>query len=131
MIDSRISMKDLLGLGAVLVFAFCGTSGCRHEAGPPPPLAAEQIPAEFDRAFKNAKPEAKDLAERVVASLRSKDYPAAYTLIQVLGSLPGNTVEQQSLTARATLTITGLLQAAQSQGDEKAATVLKEYKTYK
>ena len=101
--------------------------GCERDAGPPPPLPAEQIAGEFDKGFKNAKQEVKDLAKKVVDALQAKDYPSAHQAVQQLSAAPGATKNQQILAARAFVTIIGLLQTAQSQGDEKAATVLKTY----
>src|SRR5689334_17090414 len=93
--------------------------GCSHDDRPPPPLAMEQIPAEFDKAFKQAKQETRDLAQKVTATLQSKDYAAAYDAVQALCAAPDASKDQRGLAARAMLTIYGLLQQAQSQGDEK------------
>ena len=94
-------------------------------------MAAEQLPAEFDKGFKSAKPEVKELAGKVVSAVQAKDYPAAFAAVQSLATVPGTTRPQQSLAARALITITCLLQTAQSQGDEKAAEVMKEYRSMK
>jgi len=99
-------------------------AACSKDPGPPPPLAAEQIPAELDKAFKTAKQETKDLAAKVSAGIQAKDYPAAYDAIQALGNVPDTTIEQRKLTARAMLTIYGLLQTAQAQGDDNASAAL-------
>ena len=104
-----------------------GGVGCHHDDGPPPPLAAEQIPSEFATGFKDAKPEVKDQADKVLKALEAKDYPAAHEAAQNLAMAPGANKAQQTLAARALLTITGLLQTAQAQGDEKAAEALKTY----
>jgi hypothetical protein len=105
--------------------AVLGPVGCARDTGPPPPLAAEQIPAEMQKAFNNAVPEIKDVVGRIISALQNKDYPVAYRDVQDLCNLPGETREQRELAARALLTITGLLQTAQAQGDENAATALK------
>jgi hypothetical protein len=105
--------------------ALLGPAGCSQSSGPLPPLAAEQMPAEMQKAFGNARAEVKDAAGRATAALGAKDYPAAYQEVQALCNLPGETKEQRRLAARALLTITGLLQAAQAQGDSGAATALK------
>ena len=106
-------------------------AGCSKDPGPPPPLAVEQIPAELEKAFKQARQEPKDLVAKISASLQSKDYPAAYDAVQALGSVPDATKEQRSLTARAMLTIYGLLQEAQAQGDDKAAAALRYHQMSK
>jgi hypothetical protein len=91
-------------------------------------LAVEQIPAELDKAFRQAKQETKDLVSKINSSLQAKDYTTAYDAVQALGSVPDATTDQQVLTARAMLTIYGLLQTAQAQGDEKATAALEHYK---
>jgi hypothetical protein len=105
--------------------AVLGPAGCRKDPGPPPPLAAEQIPNEMQKAFSTAEPEARETAGRLTAALQGKDYPAAYQEVQVLCTLHGETSEQRALAARTLLTITGLLQTAQEQGDERAAAALR------
>lgn len=105
--------------------------GCSKDPGPPPPLAVEQIPAELNKMFKDAKQDAKDLVAKLNSSLESKDYPAAYDAVQALGNLGDTTIPQRQLSARAMLTIYGLLQTAQSQGDEKAAESLQYHKMTK
>ncbi len=99
--------------------------GCHHDEGPPPPLPVEQMSAEFSKAFQNAKPEVKELADKVLKAVESKAYPAAYQATQELTMAPGATPAQQALAARALMTVTGLLQTAQAQGDESAAAALK------
>jgi len=121
------SMKHRIVNTIVLIasMAVLGPCGCGKDPGPPPPLAVEEIPAQMRKAFNGAESEAKDTVGRLTAALQSKDYPAAYEEVQALCSLPGETREQRSLAARALLTITGLLQTAQAQGDERAATALR------
>jgi hypothetical protein len=121
--SSRIQFIKTICL--VTSTAIFGLAGCGKEAGPPPPLAVEQIPAEMQKAFNNSAPEARDAMSRLVSALQNKDYPAAYQEIQTLCVLPGESKEQRALAARAQLTITGLLQTAQAQGDEKAADALR------
>jgi hypothetical protein len=109
----------------IAVMAVLGPFGCSRDSGPPPPLAAEQIPAELRKAFSSAGTEAKDTVGRIIAALQDKDCATAYQEVQTLCTLPDETKEQRALGARALLTITGLLQTAQAQGDERAATALK------
>jgi hypothetical protein len=105
--------------------------GCHRDPGPPQPLAAENIPSEFAKGFSKAKPQVRELSAQIVSALQSKDYAAAYGSVQNLCALPEATQKERALAARALLTITGLLQTAQSQGDEKAAEVLNAYKMLK
>ncbi len=105
--------------------------GCHREVGPPAPLPAENIPGEFQKAFAKAAPEAKDLSSRVVAALTSKEYAGAYAAVQELCASPQASKAQKQLAARALLTITGLLQTAQSQGDQSAAEALELHKMFK
>ena len=122
----------------VLLFCWCALcsllllpTGCSKDPGPPPPLAADKIPSELEQAFKQARQEPKDLVAKITAGLQSKDYPAAYDAVQALGSVPDDTKEQRALTARAMLTIYGLLQEAQAQGDDKAAAALRYHQMSK
>ena len=109
----------------------CLALACSKDPGPPPPLAAEQIPAELEKAFKAAKQETRDLAAKVSASLHAKDYPAAYDAIQALANIPDISIDQRKLTTRAMLTIYGLLQAAQAQGDDNASAALRYHQRTK
>ncbi len=110
---------------ALLVF------GCAKDPGPPPPLAVEQIAPELEKAFKSGSQEGKDLVAKISSSLQAKDYPAAYNAVQTLGSLPEASAPQRALTARAMLTIYGLLQTAQAQGDENASAALRYHQMTK
>lgn len=124
-----LQKKRYLG---VALCAFClALFGCHRDVGPPPPLPAESIPAEFQRAFAKAAPEAKDLSSRIVAALASKEYAGAYAAVQELCACPQANKAQKQLATRALLTITGLLQTAQSQGDQNAAEALQLHKMYK
>jgi len=105
--------------------AVFGLVACNRDPGPPAPLAVGQIPAELQEAFDQARPEAKDIVGRITSALREQDYPAAYEEVQTLSTLPEETSQQREVGARALLTLTGLLQSAQAQGDEKAATALR------
>jgi hypothetical protein len=103
-------------------------TGCRREEAPLPPLPADQIAAEFGKAFGNARQSVKVLSDRVLKGLADKDYPAAFAAVQELSiQLVDAPRAQQTLAARAMVTINGLLQTAQSQGDEKATAALKQY----
>lgn len=99
--------------------------GCNRNAGPPPPLAAEEIPAAMEQGFSKAAPEIKEVVAPVVSALHSKDYPKASTVAQALSERPDLTSDQRLLVARAMLALNGLLQSAQAQGDADAAAALK------
>ena len=124
---NRITQSCCLTLFSVFLFL----AGCAKDPGPPPPLAAEQIPAELDKAFKSASQATKDLVAKVSSGLQTKDYPAAYDAVQALGSVADTTREQRALTSRAMLTIYGLLQSAQAQGDDQAAAALRYHQMTK
>jgi hypothetical protein len=102
--------------------------GCNRSTPPPTPLSVEEIPAALGKAFSKAKPDAKDLANQVVALVQARDYSKAFLTMQSLASRPGLTKEQVSVTSRATLTLNSLLQAAQTKGDPQAAQTLKTYR---
>jgi hypothetical protein len=102
--------------------------GCNRSSPPPTPLGLEELPTALGKAFSKAKPDAKDLANQVVALVQVQDYSKAFLTMQSLASQPGLTKEQLSITSRATLTVNNLLQAAQSKGDPQAAQTLKTYR---
>ncbi len=116
-----------LVLSLVVALVFLTTLGCHRDEGPPPPLAADQIPAAFSAGYKDAKADVKEVADKVVKALEVKDYPAAYQAVQELAMAPGATKANQTLAARAHLTILGLLQTAQAAGDENADAAIKLY----
>jgi hypothetical protein len=129
MINAKVA---LAGCAMVLVSGVLVTgSGCSREAGPPAPLAAEAIPVEFAKTFRNAAPNIKELAAEVSSSLSKSNYPAAYEQVRAICALPEATKDQKALAARALLTITTLLQAAQAQGDQRANEVLTIQKRYR
>lgn len=105
--------------------------GC-DKAGPPPePLTLEELPAAMEKSFSSAKPEIKDLASQFVALVKAKNYPKAFEAMQSLIGKPGLNKEQVSVSSRASLTLNGLLQAAQAAGDQKAASTIKNYQINK
>ena len=130
-LDLRMKKHFALPFASTLCLAVLAALGCHHEEGPPPPLAADQIPSAFSAGFKDAKADVKDLADKVVKALEAKDYPAAYQAVQDLAMAPGATKANQTLAARAHLTILGLLQTAQAAGDEKANEAIKLYNSTK
>lgn len=118
----KLLCTHCLGLAWVFVLA-CGV-GCGRTDTPPPTLSAEELPAALEKAFVKAKPEVKELAGAIAGSARNRDYPGAYVGLQTLSAKPGLKKEQQQVLASALVTVNGLLQTAQSQGDPKAAQML-------
>ena len=112
------------------VLWLCAT-GCSKNVTAPPPLPADQLPAAMQKAFSKAKPEIKEVADQVVASLQATDYAKAFAGMQKLGGQSGLNKEQIDVITRGSLTLNGLLQAAQTQGDQKAAETLKTYRINK
>src|SRR2546425_10942872 len=108
-----------------------GVTGCNQTPQPPAPLAEEQIPEELHKAFAKVKPEIKNLVEKLSSALQTKDYPKAFEAVQSLCSVPELDKDQRLLASRAMLTINGLLQAAQAQGDQNAAAAIDFQKKYK
>jgi hypothetical protein len=132
--NSRIQKPNIRNLALLLkltrllaVVAILAAVGCNRTPGPPPPLSAEQIPVEMRKAFAKASTEVKDLIAEIDRALTSKDYPAAYQRVQLICNLPEATQEQRRVSTRALLSLTALLQAAQAQGDQGAAAILKQH----
>jgi len=78
----------------------------------------------MNKAFAKATSDVKEVVTRLNTALEAKDYPAAYEAVQLLFNLPVATKDQRMVSVRASLTINGLLQTAQAQGDPNAAAVL-------
>jgi hypothetical protein len=114
--------RVLAFLASLVVLA---SVGCNHTSEPPPPLAIEQIPTAFQKAFDQSGPEPKQAAGLVTSALAIKDYPTAYQEVQALCELPGQTREQRLLATRALLAIMRRVQDERARGDSNAATVLK------
>ncbi len=109
-----------------LLFLLALVSGCsHHDSAPPSPLPVEQLPALFEKAFAKAGSGVKEAMTQVVSAVQTNDYSRALMSAQALANMGELTKDQQLLVARAQLTINGLLQTAQAQGDEKAAAILK------
>ena len=117
----------LCALLALLVAAV----GCNRSAPPPTALTEAELPSALETAFSKAKPDIKDLATQVVAAVQAKEYAKAFQSMQALSAKTGLTKEQINVISRATLTVNDLLQAAQAQGDKKAAQTIKRYQTDK
>ena len=115
----------LLLLGVLTAF------GCSRNAPPLAALAEDQVPTAIQTAFAKAKPDIKAQADEVLAALQAKDYSKAYMGLQNLASMTNLDKEQQKVAAQAALTVNGMLQNAQTQGDTKAAEALKTYRVNK
>lgn len=122
-----IRAKALFWVGIIILAAF----GCSKKVEPLPPLAADQIPVEFQKTFSRAKPAVKAMADKVLADLQNKDYPTAYSDVQLIGNAPEADKSQRLLAVRASLTIYQLLAAAQAQGDQRSAAAVEMIKKYK
>ena len=101
--------------------------GCSRNTPPPTPLTVEELPGVIEKAFSSAKPQTKELATQVITSVQAQDYSKAFWAIQTLGGSPDLNKEQANVTARATLTISSLVQSAEAKGDAKAAQTMKRY----
>ena len=109
----------------VLLLGLVTGLGCNRSSPPPTPLTLEELPAVMGKAFSSAKPEVKELASQILAAVQAKDYSKAFMGLQNLLGKSGLSKEQLTAASRASLTVSDLLQAAQSQGDAKAAQTIK------
>ena len=105
--------------------------GCRRAEGPPPALTLEQLPVAIEKAFAKPKPDASESLATLLAALREKDYPKAFTALQAVSAVPGLTKEQASVSASGLMTLNNALQDAQGQGDQSAAQTLQTYRATK
>jgi hypothetical protein len=109
----------------------CALSACSQKAGPLPPLATDQIVPEFQKAFAQAKPVVKEMADKVVTEVQAKDFPMAYTDVQLISNSQDATKAQKLLAVRATQAIYQSLTTAQAQGDQRSAAAVEMIKKYK
>ena len=105
--------------------------GCKPKATMPSPIPVDQLPTLLEKAFASAATEAKDLAGQVATSVKAQDYTKAHPQLQTLAAMPNLNKDQLDVTARGLLTLNQLLQNAQTQGDQKAAQTLQNYRANK
>jgi len=117
----------LASLSLWFIIAGSFAIGCGKAPVPPTPLAVDQIAPELQRVFAKAQPQTRELIDEIASEVQTNGYPAAFQAVQILSAVPGVTKEQQFMTTRAMLTLNGLLQTAQAQGDQNASAALKAY----
>lgn len=123
MIQFGLSVRIL----ALLLLALF-TGACDRTVPPPTPLTEQEFSSVVERAFAGGKPpQAKEFATQLIEAFKAKDYSKAFGSAQSLSAVPDLSQEQANIVARASLTISALLQTAQAQGDTKAATTLQNY----
>ncbi len=125
---TRLRFK-IIGLALLLPLLF--SLGCDRSSTPPAPLPVEQLPAAFEKAFAKAQPETKELANQVAVAVQAKDYSKAFYGLQNLLSHAVLTKPQSSVVSSALLTVNSLLEAAQAEGNQKAAETIKTYRSTK
>lgn len=119
------------GILTLLMLALLVTA-CDRTVPPPTPLTEQEFAGVVETAFAAAKSApAKESATALVAAFKVKEYPKAFAAVQSLVAVPDLSKEQANVAARASLTISSLLQAAQAQGDTKATTTLENYRKNK
>ena len=114
----------LTGFSIALLSVLVLAPGCDKSSAPPAPIAVGDLGAALDKAFATATGDVKELAGQVSGELKTPDYPKAYMDLQALSGKSGLTKEQVSLLNRGLLCLNETLQAAQSNGDQKAAETL-------
>ena len=116
---------------SVSLFLLLVAVGCSNNISPLAPLSVEELPSALEKAFGKARPGVKELADQVVASVKTQDYPRAYQGLQNLSVAPGLTKEQANIAARGMLAVNSMLQSAEAKGDQKAAATLENYRKTK
>ncbi len=124
----KVMRVSALLVGGIIL---CSMVGCSKTSGPLPPLATDQIVPEFQKAFARAKSAVKEMADKVVTEVQAKDFPMAYTDVQLISNSQDATKAQKVLAVRATQSIYQALTTAQSQGDQRAAAAVEMIKKYK
>ncbi len=116
---------------AVLMMALFAAA-CDRTVPPLTPLTEQEFSSVVENAFAGGKPPpAKEFATQLVEAFKAKDYSKAFGSAQSLSAVPDLSQEQANVVARASLTISALLQTAQTQGDTKAAKTLEHYRKNK
>jgi len=110
-------------LGLFLAMAL--VTGCGEAERPVTPIALEQIPAELGKTFASGKAEAKDISGQTAVAVQAKDYAKAATLLENLRQRPDLTRLQGRTVAGAAMSVHAALAAAEANGDQQAAEVLK------
>lgn len=123
----RIDYCVLFFVIAAGLLTGCGPKNIK----PPSPMSEGEIPGAFEKAFAKAVPELKDSANQIVAAIQAKDYSKAFNNLQSVSGREGLSNEQIEVINRALLTVRGLLQTAQAQGDQKAAETIQLYQSKK
>jgi len=118
---SLLQSKLAVLCASLLVVFFVG---CSKEAPPVTPISLEQIPAEMGKAFANAKAEAKEQSEAVVAALQKKDFAKASSTLDALAGSAGLSDVQYRTVAGAAMTVNTALLEAESKGDKQATETL-------
>ena len=126
-------MKSLrvAGICSMMFFLLLVVVGCSRSSSSLAPLPVGELSSALEKAFSKAKPGVKELADQVIASVKTQDYPRAFQGLQNLSIVPGLTKEQTSIANRGMLTVNSLLQSAESKGDQKAAATLDNYRRTK
>lgn len=117
--------------GAMLCLPFIFLNACSQQDAAPKPVAIESAPTSFAEAFKNAKPEAKQLATEATAALESKDYARALLALQSLAGRSDLTDSQRDMASRSMLSVNQALTEQAASGNQQAQQVLQLRRTTK
>jgi hypothetical protein len=113
-----ICLVFLLGIGA----------GCHRQSdAPPQALPADQLAPAMEKAFADTQPGLKERADKIIASLKTPDYPQAFTELRDLQSQPKLTQGEYKTLASVLITVNQQLQSERSKGDQRAAQALQQY----
>ena len=118
------------GRALSLLCLFALAVGCGQKAVVAPPLAIEAVPAKMEDAFQSAQPEVTTAVQEAVASVRGDD-PAALQQLQELSTRSELTPEQRATANQSLFAVLARLQAAETNGNSKAAEALQQYRASK
>lgn len=126
----RIPANSFVALLATCLLTLA--MGCgRSEAPVLENLSMAEVPGAIEKAFASAKAPLKEMAGQIQAAVQAQDYAKAHQVLQNLLNQPGLSKAQQTVIARASITVSAALQAAQAEGDKKAAQTIKTYQLNK
>lgn len=119
-------LAALAALALALLASGCG----EPETAVEQPIPAEQVPSRVEEAFRGASPAVVAEADAVVTSVREED-PSALEKLRQLSVRPDLTPEQRAVAGRSMYSLLARLQAAETNGNQKAAEALQQYRSTK
>jgi len=121
------TVSCILGLALV---AWAG-AGCKKKDAGASGIAAEQVPATVETAFRSAPEEVRQQAAEAVTAIQSQNDGAAFVQFQTLSSRPDLTAEQRQAAFDSWMVANLRLQQSAAGGNNAAKELLEKYRASK